>query len=84
MATGRPTDEDRGRHDDQHEPDASAVSHEVEYARVARCCPADPEDYASLVRELVDQGMDKKEAVRTVAKRCGVSKRSVYQAALTI
>lgn len=46
--------------------------------------PADPEDYASLVRELVDQGMDKKEAVRTVAKRCGVSKRAVYQAALTI
>ena len=46
--------------------------------------PADPEDYASLVWELMDQGMDKKEAVRTVAKRCGVSKRSVYQAALTI
>jgi 16S rRNA (cytidine1402-2'-O)-methyltransferase len=42
------------------------------------------QDYAALVRELMDQGIDKKEAVRTVAKRCGVSKRSVYQAALTI
>ena len=41
-------------------------------------------DYASLVRELMDQGLDKKEAIRTVAKRCGVSKRSVYQAALII
>ena len=41
-------------------------------------------DYASLVRELMDQGVDKKEAVRIVAKRCGVPKRAVYQAALTL
>lgn len=41
-------------------------------------------DYAALVRELMDQGIDKKEAVRIVAKRCGVPKRSVYQAALTL
>jgi 16S rRNA (cytidine1402-2'-O)-methyltransferase len=41
-------------------------------------------DYASLVRDLMEQGVDKKEAVRTVARRCGVPKRSVYQAALTL
>ena len=41
-------------------------------------------DYASLVQELMTQGVDKKEAIRTVARRCGVSKRSVYQAALTL
>lgn len=41
-------------------------------------------DYASLVQELMDQGVDKKEAVRMVARRCGVPKRSVYQAALTL
>lgn len=41
-------------------------------------------DYVALVRELMEQGISKKEAVRTVAKRCGVSKRDVYQAALTI
>lgn len=41
-------------------------------------------DYAALIRELMDQGIDKKEAVRIVAKRCGVPKRSVYQAALTL
>lgn len=41
-------------------------------------------DYASLVRELMDQGTDKKEAVRLVAKRCGVPKRVVYEAALTL
>lgn len=41
-------------------------------------------DYASLVRDLMGQGVDKKEAVRTVARRCGVPKRSVYQAALTL
>lgn len=41
-------------------------------------------DYASLVRELMEQGVDKKEAVRIVAKRCGVPKRAVYQAALTL
>lgn len=41
-------------------------------------------DYASLVRELMDQGVDKKEAIRMVARRCGVPKRSVYQAALTL
>ena len=34
-------------------------------------------DYASLVQELMDQGVDKKEAVRMVARRCGVPKRSV-------
>ena len=41
-------------------------------------------DYASLVQELMNQGVDKKEAVRMVARRCGVPKRSVYQAALTL
>lgn len=41
-------------------------------------------DYASLVQELMAQGVDKKEAIRMVARRCGVSKRSVYQAALTL
>lgn len=41
-------------------------------------------DYASLVQELMDQGVDKKEAIRTVARRCGVPKRSVYQAAITL
>lgn len=41
-------------------------------------------DYASLVQELMNQGVDQKEAIRTVARRCGVSKRSVYQAALTL
>lgn len=41
-------------------------------------------DYAALVRDLMDQGVDKKEAIRTVARRCGVPKRSVYQAALTV
>lgn len=41
-------------------------------------------DYASLVQELMEQGVDKKEAVRMVARRCGVPKRSVYQAALTL
>ena len=41
-------------------------------------------DYASLVRELMAQGVDKKEAIRQVAQRCGVPKRSVYQAALTL
>ena len=41
-------------------------------------------DYASLVRELMEQGVDKKEAIRTVARRCGVPKRSVYQAALSL
>lgn len=41
-------------------------------------------DYASLVQELMAQGVDKKEAVRMVARRCGVPKRSVYQAALTL
>ena len=41
-------------------------------------------DYAALVRELMEQGIAKKEAVRTVARRCGVPKRSVYQAALSL
>ena len=41
-------------------------------------------DYASLVRELMEQGVDKKEAIRTVARRCGVPKRSLYQAALSL
>ena len=47
---------------------------------------ANPEnvDYAALVRELMEQGVAKKEAVRTVARRCGVPKRSVYQAALSL
>ena len=47
---------------------------------------ANPEnvDYAALVRELMEQGIAKKEAVRTVARRCGVPKRSVYQAALSL
>ncbi len=57
---------------------------------VAGAEPEDPAaadgnvDYASLVQELMDQGVDKKEAVRMVARRCGVPKRSVYQAALTL
>lgn len=56
---------------------------------VAGCQPETEEasgdvDYASLVQELLDQGVAKKEAIRTVAKRCGVPKRSVYQAALTL
>ncbi len=42
------------------------------------------EDYAALVRELMEQGFDKKEAIRLVAKRCGAPKRAVYQAALTL
>ncbi|MCH4166185.1 MAG: 16S rRNA (cytidine(1402)-2'-O)-methyltransferase [Megasphaera sp.] len=41
-------------------------------------------DYASLVQELMNQGVDKKEAIRMVARQCGVQKRSVYQAALTL
>ena len=47
---------------------------------------ANPEnvDYAALVQELMEQGIAKKEAVRTVARRCGVPKRSVYQAALSL
>lgn len=57
---------------------------------VAGAEPEDPAaadgnvDYVSLVQELMDQGVDKKEAVRMVARRCGVPKRSVYQAALTL
>ena len=57
---------------------------------VAGAAPEEPSaadnnvDYASLVQELMNQGVDKKEAIRTVARRCGVSKRSVYQAALTL
>lgn len=57
---------------------------------VAGAEPEDPAaadgnvDYASFVQELMDQGVDKKEAVRMVARRCGVPKRSVYQAALTL
>lgn len=46
--------------------------------------PASDGDYASLVRELMEQGIDKKEAVRMVAKRCGVPKRSVYQAVIAL
>ncbi|MCI1248628.1 MAG: 16S rRNA (cytidine(1402)-2'-O)-methyltransferase [Megasphaera sp.] len=41
-------------------------------------------DYVSQVQKMMDQGMDKKEAIRTVARQCGVPKRSVYQAALAI
>lgn len=40
------------------------------------------DDYASLVRDLMDKGTDKKQAIRTVAQRCGVSRRVVYQAVL--
>lgn len=43
--------------------------------------PSD-DDYASLVRDLMDKGTDKKQAIRTVAQRCGVSRRVVYQAVL--
>ena len=43
--------------------------------------PSD-DDYASLVRELMDKGTDKKQAIRTVAQGCGVSRRVVYQAVL--
>lgn len=46
--------------------------------------PASDGDYASLVRELMEQGIDKKEAVRMVAKRCDVPKRSVYQAVIAL
>lgn len=46
--------------------------------------PASDGDYVSLVRELMEQGIDKKEAVRMVAKRCGVPKRSVYQAVIAL
>lgn len=52
-------------------------------AAVERAASGDV-DYASLVRELMEQGVDKKEAIRTVARRCGVPKRSVYQAALSL
>lgn len=44
----------------------------------------DDADYAAMVQQLMDQGADKKDAVRTVAKQCGVPKRRVYQAALTL
>lgn len=47
-------------------------------------CPDGDVDYASLVRKLMDQGVDKKEAIRTVARQCGAPKRNVYQAALTL
>jgi 16S rRNA (cytidine1402-2'-O)-methyltransferase len=40
------------------------------------------QDYTSLVRELMAQGIDKKQAIRTVAQRSGVSRRTVYQAVL--
>lgn len=56
----------------------------VEGAAVPSEAAPQEQDYVALVRELMAGGMDKKEAVRSVAKRCGVSKRSVYQAALTI
>ena len=56
----------------------------IEGAQASPEMPVDESDYASLVQQLMNQGMDKKEAIRTVAKQCGVSKRSVYQAALTI
>ena len=55
----------------------------VEGAAVEMAASGDV-DYASLVRELMEQGVDKKEAIRTVARRCGVPKRSVYQAALSL
>ena len=54
---------------------------------VAGAAPATAEvdaDYPALVRELMDGGADKKEAIRIVAKRCGVSRREVYQAVLTL
>lgn len=41
-----------------------------------------PIDYAAVVAELCATGIDKKEAIRTVAKRCGVAKRDVYQSTL--
>ncbi|WP_301860199.1 16S rRNA (cytidine(1402)-2'-O)-methyltransferase [uncultured Megasphaera sp.] len=44
----------------------------------------DDADYAAMVQQLMDQGADKKDAVRTIAKQCGVPKRRVYQAALTL
>lgn len=43
--------------------------------------PSD-DDYVSFVRDLMDKGTDKKQAIRTVAQRCGVSRRVVYQAVL--
>lgn len=46
--------------------------------------PCGETDYAALVSRLVAAGTDKKEAVRAVAKQCGVSKREVYQATLEV
>lgn len=43
---------------------------------------ASGDDYVSQVHQLMDGGTDKKEAIRTIARRCGVSRRTVYQAVL--
>ncbi len=44
--------------------------------------PSGDDAYVSLVRELMDQGIDKKQAIRQIAQRYGVSRRVVYQAML--
>lgn len=41
-------------------------------------------EYTQWIIEYMNQGYDKKEAIREVAKRLGVSKRDVYQAALSL
>jgi 16S rRNA (cytidine1402-2'-O)-methyltransferase len=43
-----------------------------------------PANYVALVAALCAGCMDKKEAIRTVAKRCGVAKRDVYQSTLRL
>ena len=50
--------------------------------KTGETAPAEPEDAVGLVRTLVEQGMAKKEAIREVAKRTGLSRRDVYQAVL--
>lgn len=41
---------------------------------------ATPNDYAQLVGQLMEQGIHKKEAIREIAKKLGVSRRLVYNA----
>lgn len=44
--------------------------------------PTEDGAYVPLVWELMDQGIDKKQAIRQVAQRFGISRRVVYQAVL--
>jgi len=46
----------------------------------AEAVPADP---AELCRQLMAEGLDKKQAMRETAKKLGLSRRNVYQAMLT-